>query len=394
MFTVAQIDEHLIGMGHSGTLNKVRSKEAMYERAASIFSLKHKTLEQIRTMALASTIHDDFYNYAVPTDFGSVIDLSPQDNQTSWDKAYRTLAGEFNLQKAVTDKTISIEGSEGIKTIRINWRSRQGKVLSALDDTDDNGLWNAVATASGIEQDTIIRMSGSGSVRFDVAASGDGISNITLDSQDFSDEDEVADVFIWMYFPIVTALTSVTLIWGNDITTKFWTGVAQTTQADGSAFKAGWNLIRTPWGTATETGTVVPTAIDSLKITIQSTGAIANVRADNVVFSIGRNFDMKYYSKFLFKDASSGVWISRPNINSTSDYVLVDNDTLPGFLMELFKAMAHQLEGTDSKFDLEFAMSELKDIYPILRAQTPNMTKRATGRSTAGPRFNRLGRRW
>lgn len=391
MFTVAQLDEHLIGMGHSSTLNKVRNKEAMYERAAAIFSLKQKTLEQIRTMALASTIHDDFYNYALPSDFGTIVDLYPEDNQTSWDKAYRTDAGAFNLGKAVDDKTISIEGSEGIKTIRINWRSRQGKVLSPLNSTTG---WTAVGTASAPALDTITRMTGNGSLRFDVNASGDGIQSVALTTQDFTNENGVADVFMWVYFPTVANLTSVTLMWGNDVTTKFWTGVAQTTQADGSAFKAGWNLIHTPWSTAVQTGVVLATAIDSFKLTIQSTGAIAKVRVDNIVFSIGRNFDIKYYSKYLFKDSVSGTWISKPNANSTDDFVLIDNDTLPLFLMELLTAMAHQLEGTDSTFDLNFAMGQLKELYPILRAQVPSMVKRMTTRSTAGPRLNRWNRNW
>lgn len=394
MFTIAQIDEHLIGMGHSSSLNKVRNKEAMYERAASMFTLKHKTLEQMRTAALASTIHDDFYNYALASDFGSLIDLMPQDDRQSWDKAFRTDAGAFDLQKAISEKTVSIEGSEGVKTVRINWRSRKGAVLNAANDTDDNGTFVAVNGTTGIEQDTITKISGGGSVRFDLAASGDGIKNITMDAVDLTDEDEVADVFVWLYFPTVANLTSVIALWGNDMTTKYWTSIAQTTQADGSAFKAGWNLFRFPWSTAIETGTVAPATIDSFELTFVTTGAIANVRMDNIVFSIGRNFDMKYYSKYFFKNATSGTWISRPTVDSTDDYVLVDNDTLPGFLFELLTAMAHQLEGTDSTFDLNFARQQLQDIYPILRAQSPNQTKRNISRSTAGPRLSRLGRRW
>lgn len=389
MFTVAQIDEHLVGMGHSGSLNKVRNKEAMYERAGAFFCLKHKTLEQIRTMALASTIHDDFFNYALPADYGSLIDLMPQDNQNSWDKAYRLGSGAFDLRKAFENKIISIEGSEGVKTIRIDWRSRQGKVLSAMNDTTG---WAVVGTAANIALDTITRMTGGGSLRFDVAASGDGVKNVALSTQDFTNENGVADVFTWAYFPTVANLTSITLVWGNDVTTKYWTGVVQTTQADGSAFKAGWNLVRVPWSTAVQSGVVAPATIDSLQVTIQSTGVIANVRLDNVVFSIGRNFDMKYYSKYVYKDATTGTWISKINANSTADFVLIDNDTLPAFLMELGIAMAHQLEGTDSVFDLDFFEKQLKEISPIMKAQTPNMSQRLVGRSTSGPRLRRMGR--
>lgn len=389
MKTVAELDEHLIGMGHSSSLNKVRNKEAMYERAASFFTLKMKTLEQIRTMPLASTIHDDFYNYALPNDFGSIIDLFPEDDRTSWDKAFRTTAGEFDLQKCITEKTLSIEGNEGVKTARINWRSRQGKVLSSMNEITG---WNAVGSATNIQLDTITKITGNGSIRFDVLASGDGIKNIALPIQDFTNENGVADEFIWIYFPTVANLTSVTSVWGNDVTTKFWTGAAQTAQADGSAFHAGWNLIENPWYTATQTGVVDSTAIDSTQITFQTTGPILKVRVDNLVFSIGRNFDIKYYSKFLFKDATTGTWISRPNDGSTDDFVLIDNDTLPAFLMELLTAMAHQLEGTDSAFDLNFARQQMQDVYPILHAQTPSMIKRSISRSTAGPRIRRNGR--
>lgn len=392
MFQISRIDEHLIGMGHSGSLAKVRNKEAMYERAAAFFSLKHKSLEQIRTMGLVSTIHDNFYNYALPDDFGSIIDLMPQDDRTAWDKAYRTLAGEFDLQKAIREKTLSIEGSEGVKIARINWRSRQGKVLNACNGVTDNGTWGAVGGTTGIQKDSITKISGGSSVRFSLAATGNGIQNTTMAVEDFTDEDEVADVFVWLYLPTIAAFTSVTAKWGENLTSKYWTSVAQTLQADGSAIRAGWNLIKFPWATATETGTVDPTAIDSFSLTLATTGAIANVRMDNIVFSIGRNFDIKYYSKYLFKDATTGAYISGPNENSSDDWVLIDNDTLPAFLMEALTAMAHQLEGTDSAFDLNFARQQLQDVYPILKGQTPNMTKRAAGRSTAGPWLRRFGR--
>lgn len=392
MFTVSQIDEHLIGMGHSASLNKVRNKEAMYERAASMFTLKHKSLEQMRSAPLASTVHDDFYNYGLASDFGALIDLIPQDDRASWDKAYRNNAGQFDLEKALRNRTVSIEGSEGTKFVRINWRSRKGKVLNAANDVDDNGTWAAVGGTTGIEQDTITKISGGGSVRFDLAATGNGIQNVSMTAVDLTDEDEVADVFVWLYFPTVAALTSITAEWGNDLTTKFWTSTAVTTQADGTAFKAGWNLVKFSWATATETGTVVPTTVDSFALTFATTGAIANVRMDNIVFSIGRAFDMKYYSKYLFKDATTGLYISRPNSGSSDDYVLVDNDTLPAFLFELGTAMAHQLEGTDSTFDLNFYRQQLGDIYPILRAANPSQVKRSTGKSTAGPRMRRLGR--
>jgi hypothetical protein len=383
MFTVTQIKDNLIGMGHGATLNKVRKIESLLERVASKFVAKCKPLETMRVSSLASTIHDDVYNYALPADFNSLVDLIPQDNRSNWDKAYRKSAGVFDLQKAIKDKTISIEGSEGSKIIRINWRSRQGKLIHAMNSLTDNGTWSGVGTATGLKINTIFKKSGNASIEFDIVTTGDGIQNTTMNVVDLTDEDEVADFFAWVYF--ATAPTNVQAVWGNDLTTNYWTSVAQTTQADGTAFKTGWNLIKFPWASATESGTVVPSTVDSFKIIVASS-AQNNVRVDNIVCSIGRNFDIKYYSKYLFK-STAGTYLSQTT--DDTDYVTIDNDTLPIFLYECLKEMAHQMEGTDSAFDISYAEKELQSLYPAFRSEHPDQRKKQTSQYGGLPRFNR-----
>jgi hypothetical protein len=355
----------------------------MYERAAAIFLQKCKPLETMRLGTLASTVHDDVYNYALPSDYNSLVDLLPQDNRTNWDKAFRKPSGQFDLEKAISEKTVSIEGDSGGKIIRINWRSRQGKVLNTMNSVTSNGTWSAVGSATGIQANTIFKIAGSASVEFDLVASGDGIQNTTMTAVDFTDEDEVADVFVWVYLPSTSGVTSISARWGNDLTTNYWSSTAQTTQADGTSFKAGWNLIKFPWSTATETGTVEPATVDAFRITFVAT-AQNNIRIDNILFSIGRNFDIKYYSKFLFRNSSSTL-ISQPTTDD--DTVLIDNDSLPIFLMELLKAMAHQVEGVDSTFDLQYAQSELMELYPAFRSEHPDQRKKQTGKYSSGPRW-------
>jgi hypothetical protein len=388
MFLLSQIKENLIGMTHGGTLNKIRSQEALFERAASNFLLKCKPLETMRTAALTQTIHDDVYNYALPSDYNSLIDLIPQDNRGSWDNAYRKNASEFDLKKAIKNRTVSIEGSEGSKIIRINWRSRSLKVLNTMNSYNGNGTWVAVGTATGIETDEVTKKTGSGSVRFDLVSTGDGISNIGMTAIDMTDEDEVAtkhfDFFIKNSADLAK-LTSVTAVWGNDITTAYWTATAQTTQSDGTAFKVGWNTVKFEWSSATETGTVIPSAIDSAKITFAITGTITNMRIDNITFSIGRNFDMKYYSKYFFK-SSAGVYLSRPS--SDDDYVLVDNDSLPLYLYECLIEMAQQMEGVDSMFDMNYAEKKLSTLFPHFRSEYPDQRKKTIVNYGGLPRFN------
>lgn len=381
MHTWGQIQEHLTGMGHGGTLNKVRNIEAMAERSASRLLARVKPLEVMRTATLVSAVYDDVYNYALPSDFNDLIDLIPQDDRQSWDNAFRNPAGQFDLQKAIRNRTVSIEGNNGIKTIRINWRSRAPKVLNSMNSYNGNGTFSVVGSATGVGTDDIFKVSGGGSVVFTHVASGDGIQNTSMTAVDLTDENQVSSLFAWVYFSTVP--TSVTATWGNDLTTKYWTSTAQTTQADGTAFKVGWNLLSWSWAAATQTGTVAPATIDSFKITLAGT-ALGKVRVDNVVFAIGRNFDIKYYSKFFFMSAA-GVWQSRPAVDE--DLVLVDNDTLPHYLYELLQDMAQQMEGSDGAFDIQYADKQLQDLYPIYRGRYPSMTKKSVAQYGSGPRY-------
>lgn len=396
--TITQTKEHITPMLHSGTLNKVRNFYSACERAANNLLANTDPTESIRLASLSQVIHDDLNNYPLPSDFRKIIDLFPQDNRTHLDSAPRVYAENFSLKEGILNKKISIEASEGTKILRVNWKSKSPKVMNAMDSLTANGTWSAVATASGLKANSLYKLTGAASIEFDVAASGDGIQNTTQTALDLTDWDELAEVIFPIFFGSVSAVTSVSARWGNDLTTNYWTGVAQTAQADGTAFRVGWNWIRIPWSTATETGTVAPATIDSFRVTVASTGAIANVRVDNIMFSLGRVFDIKYYSKFFFKN-SSGTYIAQPTTDD--DTVIGDGDLNNIFLYELLKACAHQVEGEDSTFDIAFADKQLHGdpnspdpvmrlgLYAKYRGENPAQGKKAVTRWSSGPRFRR-----
>lgn len=393
---ILQVKEHLTGQLHGGTLNKVRNFEAACERAANIVLANLDPIETIRTTPLAQVIHDDLNNYPLPSDFKKIIDLYPQDDRTQLDSAGRVYLESFALRIPVENKKLTIEGNEGSKFMRVNWKSVPARTLHSMNSLTADGTWSMVGTASGLKINELYKLSGSASIEFDVAASGDGIQNTGITALDLEDWDELADAIFPIFIGDITNLTSITAIWGNDLTAKFWTGVAQTAQADGTAFRNGWNWIKVPWATATETGTVDPTAIDSFKITIQSTGAIANIRVDNIIFSLGRVFDIKYYSRYLFK-SSAGTYLSRPT--DDTDTVVGDGDLNNIFLYELLKVCSHQIEGEDSSFDINFADRQLHGdptspdpimrmgLYATYRGENPSMSKKAITRYSSGPRF-------
>ena len=396
--TITQVKENLIGMSHSGTLNKVRNIEAALERAANTMLAKIDPVETERIVPLAEVIHDDLYNYPLPSDYKKPIDLYPQDNRSNLDVARRTSADRFDFGKAIKNKQITIEGNEGEKFMRVNWKSSPAKTLNAMNSLTDNGTWSGVATATGLKAQAVYKISGNASIEFDIVASGDGIQNTTMTSVDLTDEDELADVIFPIYIGDSTKVTSVTAVWGNDLATNYWTSVAQTTQADGTSFRNGWNWVKMPWSTATETGTVAPATIDSFKVTLVTTGALSDVRVDNIIFSLGRPFDFKYYSKYIIKN-SAGTLITRTA--SDDDTVILGSDSINIYLFESLKAIAQQIEGEDSSFDINFANRELygdpnalsregrEGLYARYKAEHPTEAKKAVNQWSGGPRFRR-----
>lgn len=400
-YTISEVENHLVGLSHGGTLNKVRNKYQMMERAANNMLSRIRPLETMRTATLANTVHDNQYNYSVPSDYRSLVGLYPQANRNADDKGNRVFADAFDRTKSISDKQFSIEGDNAGKVLRIDWSQRTPKTLHNMNTYDGNGTWAVVATATNIATDTIFKYSGGGSVQVDLAAASDGIQITDMDAIDLTDEDEIAHLFVPFYIKDSTDLAnlnSVSLVWGNDLTTNYWTGVAQTAQADGTAFRVGWNLVKIPWSTATETGTVDPTAIDSLKVTFDVDAAITNVRVDNIVASIGFPFEIKYYSKYLFQ-TSAGVWINQPT--TSTDVLVLDNDAFNIFLYECLDEMAHQVEGEDSGFDMQQANKKLWGdpramdtagrigLYAVYRSEHPSQKVKGTNNYGFKPHFQR-----
>jgi hypothetical protein len=393
---IAQVKENLIGMSHSGTLNKVRNFEALLERAINTVLSKVDPIDTERIVPLAQAIHDDIQNYSIASDYKKIIDLYPQDDRNSSDRASREYAEPFDATTAIRNKTLSIESNNGAKFLRVNWKSRPPVTIATMDSLTDDGSWGVVGTATVPEVDELVHLSGIASLKFNLVASGDGLQNTTLSPLDLSSWNDEEDRFMAFYFESVANLTSITGIWGNNLTTKFFTSVAQTAQFDGTAFQVGWNIVRFPGSTATETGTVDNSAYTAFKFTIAATGAINNIRAENITASLGRMFNMKYYSKYAIKNVA-GTWLARTT--SDDDVIVLDSDCINLVLFEALKNIAQQNEGEDSTFDLSYANKELHgdpsapDIsgrlgaYARYRSEHPSQAKKAVTRWSSGPRF-------
>ena len=396
MADISDVYNHLTGMMHAGSaLGKVRNPYYALERASNNLRANIKTLDLQREAPLSTLIYDDYYSNPLPSDFDSMIDLKPSGIRQYNDQARRQFVTPFDLQKAIKQKTLSIEGREGNKMLMVNWRGIPPILLDAMNEVGD---WVASGSTTGLKFQRLYKISGDGSLEFTVPTTGGGIQNTALDTLDLTDEDEIADLFVWVHIPTATALariTSMSALWGNDLTTNYWSRTGITEQGDGTEFKVGWNLVKFTWADATETGTVDPETIDSFRISfVTSGGTVQKLRVDNPVFVVGRNFDLSYYSLYAFRN-SAGTYIIRPT--DDSDEVLYTGTAWQIFLEEARKECAAQIEGEDSAFDINYATKRLWGdaaspdpmgrigLYAKYRKEFPSQSKSAVG-SWANPR--------
>src|SRR3990167_4810530 len=201
---ISVVRDNIAGMMHGASTNKIKNFYNACERAHNTVRSNIKPVELMRDNTLSQTVHDDIDVYSVPSDFGEIIDLAPQADRGSYDQALRRLAREFAQKRNVENKRISIEGREGTKILRINYRKNGPKTFHNMNSLTANGTWAAVASAANLVADELVKWSGSASIRFDVVANGDGIQNTTASVLNLTDWDEVADILLLFYLESTT----------------------------------------------------------------------------------------------------------------------------------------------------------------------------------------------
>lgn len=384
--TVAQLKDSLKGTNRGGDLSDVVNIHDLFGRASNTMLAKVDPVETIRLKELSQFVHDDLQNYSLADDYKKIIDIANVEDRQSTDRASRIFAEPFASSLNSRNKRITIEAREGVKFIRINWKGKSAVTLHNMDSLTANGTIAAVGSASGLKINTQYKLSGSGSVEFDLTASGDGVQGTGFSALDLESWDETADVIVPVYLSSADDITSLTFIFGNDLTANYWTFSAQTTQSDGATLRAGWNKFLFPWRTATETGTVDPATIDSFKLTFAASAALSNIRVDNILVSLGRIFDHKYYSQYLFKN-SEGTWIKQPT--DDNDTIVLTGTALQIFILECQVAVYQQLAVDANDFRYTFAKRELNDLYQQYKAEHPSEAKKQVGSYWGAPKYGR-----
>lgn len=366
---------------HGTTINQVTNFYGALNRAARDLVADVDPAETKRIVALESPIFNKVYDYVCPTDLKGdrIIDIRPQFNRNITDNVLQTYNKQFDLYKdnIFTGALFTTQWNTGVKSIRISMNLSNNILINGCDSISGNGTWAAFEDANGLKVDQLNFVEGTASLIFSLgipllglensgnvlmenldnfeleegsdAGNLEGyLENSTMTAVDISEMQDKGALFAYVYMPDADSVTSYTLRWGSS-SANYWEQEVFANQ-DSTTFQLGWNLLRFDWQGSTEVGSPDATAVNYLRLTINSTedSGVYPLRFDSVTARLGSIFEIEYYSKFLFRSAITGAF--KETVTTDTDLINLDTDSYQIFFNRTMYLITQQMQGLDSIF--------------------------------------------
>lgn len=372
-YTIGNLKTDLENSIHGTTLNKVQGVDRLIERAGSQLLLELDPIETIRIVTITSPIYNSIYDYALPVDLKGtkIIDVRPQANRTLLDRYLQIYNQDFSLGKTYTSQpNFTIQYVNGVKFVRIdNNLLPVGVQLSQANTIDGSGVWSTGDNAVNLYQNNINFVTGSSALFFDITSGGSvaSLENSTMPAVNLSDYENQAHLFFYVYLPEADDFSSVELRWGSSIT-DYWYSIQTGTQ-EGTVFHDGWNLIAVPWSSATIVGSPDVSNVTYLKVIYNYDGVEQfGAGLNSITVQLGTLTEMEYYSKYLYRDATTGLFQE----SITADTNIINLDTETRNLLYLLSGvyLTQQIQGLDGMFfDSPFFEQKYKETLMSYKAQ-------------------------
>ena len=230
----------------------------------------------------------------------------------------------------------ALEYNQGMKTLRllgVMSSKAQNSMIHDCNTYDQNGTWIADTTgsdAANVQTNDLTFMEGSGSVSFeiDVSQSVNNFARIYNATMNLADESNLTSpyLFLYVYLPSVTDITSLTIVYGSDVSatpgtkTNYRTYTA-TAQFGGAAFVAGKNIIGLPRSGSVMTGTVDTDSIRYVEVTVTysaSQADMSGVLVDGIILRDGELAELQYYGANIIQTSGGTKQQYFVNVDDTS----------------------------------------------------------------------------
>lgn len=351
-YDIQDLKNDLAGILHGTTNNQIQNLDGVINRAARQLLLDLDPQETKRQVEFIAPIFNTVFDYPIAADVkgNKIIDIYPQVQRLPWDiwtQAYNQMfdVAKQNIFSMANMFTINFNSS--LKTIRINAPFLNPPIIvNQIDNITDNGTWATGGTASSISVNNTNFAQGAGSLQFNATTGAAYIENSTMVAVNLSAVVNQSSLFVWIYVPDASKLTSVDLRWGSDASDYYHETVTQTQQ--GTAFVNGWNLCQFQWASATVVGSPNSAAINYARVTLNLTANATAVKINGMNSILGTILSYEYYSKYLFRNAITGAY--QETVTDDSNFINLDTESY-NLLFNLVAFFGvQQQQGLDAMF--------------------------------------------
>lgn len=379
--TVSDLKDSVSGILSGTNLNNVTNLYGALERAARGLITKVDVPEAGGTYPV--TLYNGVFDYAAPsTIFGaSLLDFRPQGNgRGANDYAYRSGIERFDRLKKqqANGYNVTFEFDNGTPIMRVASPKPTSRIV--LDGINSTTGWTVGGSGSSLALDQITYYDNNASLRLNLTGASSGYLEKSITSQDLTSYQSVGVVFIPIWTPSSSLLTSVTLRLGSSATDYY--SVAATTGFIGSFKANGWTLLAFDLSQASTTGSPTITAMDYARITIAHTGTLTNFRIGGFWISLPSPHEIVYQSAAIF--LPSGQTTPLQTISEDSDTLILQDNSYLIYEFEAAKEIAIQLNQDKKVLEINRTLfgvpgTDNKGLYGPYSADNPSQSLRLVG---------------
>lgn len=372
-YSVQTLKNDLTGVLHGTQLNQIQNLDGVIDRAARQLLLDVDPQETKRTVEFTTPIYNSVYDYAIAADVkgNKIIDIRPQVRRLPSDIWLQSYNQNFDIWKQnvfTSPDMFTMNFDTGVKTIKINAPFLNAPVIiNSADSITNNGTWAASGTASSLAVDNTNYVQGAASLMFNATTGTAILTNSTMSSVDLSEVENQSSIFVWVYAPTGSNLRAVELRWGSDSSNYYIFTVVKNQQ--GNSFNDGWNLCQFPWSSAVTVASPDSSAIDYVRVAMAFTASATAAHLNEINSTLGTVLEYEYYSKYLFRDATTGAF--QETVTDDSNLINLDTESY-NMLFNLVAFYAtQQQQGADAlRYDGNFfgsayvqAIQRYKNMY-------------------------------
>jgi hypothetical protein len=328
-YSVLNLKQDLTGVLHQTELNQITNLDGVIDRAARQLLLDVDPQETKRVLEFVTPIYNGVFDYAIADDVkgNKIVDIRPQVRRLPvdiWSQAYNQAfdVTKQNILSSVNMFTMNF--NTGLKTLRVNAPYlNEPIIINQIEAISTNGTWATGGTASNLSVNNSNFVQGAGSLQFDVTVGAAYLENYDMTAVNLEDYENQSPFFTWVYIPTGSTLTSVNLRIGSS-STDYYTRTVTVNQ-QGLAFVDGWNLCQFDWAGITSVGSPDSSELDYARITLNVTGSMSGCKVNGLNSILGTVLEYEYYSKYLFRNASTGAF--QETVLDDSDLINLDTES-------------------------------------------------------------------